>query len=100
MLRNQEKHYTITERDQDRYEAVLAIASLFELSNMAYVMAIENYGVSREDAERQMERYLQSSPKKRREMLAHIETVMGIDQAFALEVGPHLEIIKDVLGIE
>ena len=100
MINERERKTGFSEKDQERYNAVFAIASLFDLAHMAYVLGIQKYGVCQQDAERQMERYQKSSPSERLEMLKHIETVMKLDADFAEEIGPQVQRIKDVLGIE
>ena len=102
MLREKDnlRPFVVTEEHQNRYDAVFAMAQLFDLSHMAYVIAVQRFDICEKDAERQMERFKSQDNITRLMMLSHIETVMGMDPDFALEVGPQVDRIKEVLGIK
>jgi len=100
----EERPPRITQKNVDGFEAVIQLKLLFKLSQMAYVIAIQKYGICNDDLMRQTDR--SNSPNRkdggptRKQMAQYIDAVMGLDPKFAHLAGQELEIIKYLLEIE
>lgn len=95
-----ERDISFSEKHQGRYNAAYALAQLFELSHLAYILSIQRLNVNENDAIQQMERFNDAKHLTRQMMLKHIQVVMALDSDFAEEVRGEVEKIKEVLGIE